>query len=428
MWSWRALCGCALLAVVTYLGGAVQLHRPSQAHLVPRLRARLVELTVLVWLVGLALSAFDPAALSFSFGLNQLWLACCLAGMGLALAGYRLGGMVAASGIVGWTLFDYVPTHLPAYFPELLLPVMLAWGDDPFVGAVLAAAVPVLLALAARAMFAQAGERQWVLLERRGRLHARETTPFVWSGRRSAPWYRFVLRRDIARRRPQALSLHALGPGYQLAALATHLAAFAACLLCGFAFVGVLDLGLLRLVLDTFGWLLAALVMLPFLWQGDLVCNRVRRTAGEQALVRLAPLHPGSAGAFNRMLAAAQLRRGLQGWGMASGASLLLAILAGAGGAALWWQLCLCCLALPWVPLQMRNMVAKGEMAPGMSVVALILSGACVLAGWACARLFDAPLVPAAAAAAIVLALLLARLRWRLMLRGAFAFPAPGAA
>jgi len=287
--------------------------------------------------------------------------------------------------------------------------------------------VPVLLALAARAMFAHAGERQWILLERRRRLHAKET-PFVCSGKRSAPWYRFVLRRDIARRTPEALSLHALGPNYQLAELATHLGAFAACLLCGVAFVGVLDLGLLRLVLGTFGWLLAALVMLPFLWQGDLVSSRLRRTTGEQALVRLAPLQPGTAGAFNRMLAAAQLRRGLQGWGMASGASLLLAVLAGADGAALWWQLCLCCLALPWVPLQMRDVVAKGETAPGMSILALILSGACVLAGWACVRLFDAPLVPAAAVAAIVLALLIVRMRWRLMLRGAFAFPAPGAA
>ena len=102
-----------------------------------------------------------------------------------------------------------------------------------------------------------------------------------------------------------------------------------------------------RHMVTNIGWLFAAaLLLIPF-FDSERRNARLKDTAAEQALFRLAPPLPGTAAAFNRIVSLALLRGALLEWAMLAATVLLLTAMTGASASRLFMQACLCCLTLP---------------------------------------------------------------------------------
>ena len=413
--SW-ALCppaGFLLLAwALGYLPGALKLNTPANAQLVPGLRRRLVELTLLVWLLGIAILGAGMLVTTKAPG-PGLWLAAFLTlGVAGMTSGIRIAWLIYLPLLAGVVVHQRLP-------PPLLLAV------DGLLGSHLALALLAPLgALMTLAIFPQAGKRHWDMLAKQAGSSAfgartvldQEPGRFSWDG--------LLLRRALAQRRPDALLMRALGRS--LPAAAANGLAFAA-LGIG-AVIYLAQRGLLPGMTSYFAqlsWVTISGVLLVFVFQAGMAPAWLARTTGEQALVRLAPAFPAGAAGFNELLARAQLRQSLTIWLMASGAALMLGLASGMEDSALWQQAGVCCMTLPTLALALRDH-ARSSAWPifGMWAIAFALSYIGPMVGIAGYAAFGLPFWPVALITAFALTAVLVVKRLRLMRAAPIAFPA----
>jgi len=412
-WALCTPAGVVLFAwTMCLVPGATGLNSPANAKLVPGMRARLIELTLLVWLGAIGV---------FTIGLFMLrdGLAPAL----LLAIGVTLG---VASGVAGargsWILIT------PLLAGSIMSRLAPAWLLDalatPAAAALVVASMPPLGVLVTRALLPQAGDRHWNMLAHRERMLGACNKGMVPDGLLGHAWDGLMLRRDLAHRAPRALLMRALGPN--LVPLTVAAAAIG-----GLTFAGLTYLGESSGSGEVAGKLVAsspgmtALILMTFLFQAGSVPALVARNSGEQALVRLAPAMPGLAPQLNRLLARGLLVRGVTCWALTSAAALLLALMVGARGEALAAQACMCCMALPSLALGLRDHAR----APSWSIafVWLLAIGVALigpLVGALLYLVFGLPFWLCATVAAIVLAAALVRQRLRLVERAPWALPA----
>ena len=416
--AWRtwALCtpaGFLLFAwTMAYVPGALKLNTPANAQLVPAMRRRLIELTLLVWLAGIGVMAAGMLSTTNTPG-PGVWLAAAI----------TLGTATLAAGVsMAWLL--YLPVlagliaveHLPGWLRAGVLGVVTS-----HLALVL---LPSLGALATLAMFPQAGKRHWKMLPAQSRAYATSVDAGLEREPGRLSWDGLLLRRAIAHGKPGALLMLALGRSMP-AALANGLALVT--LGIG-TIIYLAQRGVLPTMSDYFSqwsWITISGVLLVFVFQAGMAPAWLARTTGEQALVRLAPAFPANAAAFNGLVARAQLRQSLTIWAMATGAALLLGLASGMDGSALLQQIGVCCMTLPTLALALRDHASSRAWPVfGMWIIAVGLSYTGPLVGIAAYGLFGLPFWPVALATAFALSGALVASRMRLMHAAPIAFPA----
>ena len=406
-WALCTLAGLLLFDwTMAFVPGALGLNTPADAQLVPAMRARLVELVLLVWLAAVGLLA---AGLQLIPAASHLVLPFTMAG--------TLGVTTLFAGVgAGLVLM------LPFFFPYLT-EGWQGWLRDaaaqPGVMPLLAVAMVLPAVPVVRALFPRGGERHWAMREHLARLSggSGSSAMFDSTGRYSIRL--FLSRRTRGRGAPGALLLRALGPNLYYLMLSTTIGgALAFTAMTWHARGTAIADESVPTMLKIGGF------MLCFLFPAVAVPFWLARTRGEQALVRLAPVSPIDPARFNALLARAMLRHGLVIWAWASAVSLLLALASGARGVELVWQACLCCVTLPVLALVLRDharaprwgMVFYGVAALGLSCISPIVAvfGAKWL-GW--------PVWSIATPIALVLTAMLVHRRWRRMCEAPMAFP-----
>lgn len=415
--AWCAPFGLTLMAWSwQFLPGAAKLNTPANAQLTPGMRPRLTELAFGTWFLCVAGIAACPFADEASLAVAVLWMSMLSLGSGLSAAGSATGAaliltavMLPPSGIV-----------LPDWLRALA-------GRPIFLVAELAL-LAAAGALAVAVMFPRAGERHWQMQARRNRLVSlrpmdRPGAGRVW--RTATSWYAIFLRRDCARRHARSLLAHAFGTGPSRVEGAIGVL--------GMFVVGLAVIGLVKLygspaALEAsagIGWILASSTLFVPMMQADVALKTMPAMAGEQSLVRLAPLLPGAAPAFNRLLGRALLAQALGAWALAALAAFVLTWLSGASAGTLLMQICASCLALPMLAVPLRDLSRRRSLLSALSVFLLASSVvACVAAAVALRKHFGVPLMPTAAVTALALAAACALRGWRKLVQAPFAFPA----
>jgi len=367
---WRAELLFAVLWLVLMWGllfipVSILMNSASNARLVPRLRRRLLQVAVGGWL----LLSVAVTLLTGSWAFLPLVAAAVL-------------GMMLVSGGMRWA---FLPVWLLLFGPLLFrnaLPVSVVRAVTSPPG-MLAGSLALLLwaVWSFSVLYPAGGDRH---LDGRAqrvagikRFQSKETgMPYVaaWTSRFG---YIPSLLRDCWERRPDAMLMHALGPAAHwsawLAIPATVLAAgLALCL-----YPAVSGHPIPRPATD---WLLGfsmASMNMMILFVTPAFGQQLRKTRGEQALLRLTPL-AGDSALLNRRLAAGVLKGALANWGLLSASLLLLAWLIGGNGDMLLRDFALSCLSGQLAVADLLPGFARG--APSFRpqrLAGLALLGAC---------------------------------------------------
>ncbi|MDY0974038.1 hypothetical protein SOM61_03605 [Massilia sp. CFBP9012] len=412
-WGCNMLFGAALLTLAWgYLPGAFKLNTPANAQLTPGMRARLLELGTAVWLLCIVGIAAANAGSASTISLPVVWFMVASLGMGLAATGSSAGAVVM---IAIWPLMG-----LPSFVPETVRAMMAHAAFLPLVAAVLV--LPGLATM--RAILPQGGDRHWRLLSKPGLWRSKHTFGNYEGGRFMRWWQTRSLRRAASRRDLGGMLLHGAGPGLQAGGIVLAIGA-----------VGLLGLALMGLVhmsrdpaagawVEKTGWMWSLMPLVLFQLHAMLLAGMSDKPAG-QPLLRLAPAMPATAPRFNRLLASTLLRSCLVVWAIAASAAFLHSALSGADADGLVATASVCCLALPVLVLPLRDHARRPISNSVLQwLLALAISGACLLLAIPVARLAILPVLPTGAGLAVVLTALLVSRNYRAMLRAPFAFPA----
>jgi hypothetical protein len=218
--------------------------------------------------------------------------------------------------------------------------------------------------------------------------------------------------------------LHGAGPGLQAGGIVLAIGAVG---LLGLALMGLVRISgnpaAAEWVVNT-GWMWSLMPLVLFQLHAMLLASMTDRPAG-QPLLRLAPAMPATAPRFNRLLASTMLRSCLATWAVAASVAFLHSALSGADVDGLVATASVCCLALPALVLPLRDHARRARSNAVLQwLLALAISGACLLLAIPAARLAMLPVLPTAAGLAIALTAFLAWRRYRAMLDAPFAFPA----
>lgn len=399
-----------------FVPGAIKLNTPANATLVPRMRRRARQLTVLVWLAATGLATLLALGSALGAHLVFLGVGFWLIALGLARAGHRAGMLVQFLVPMG------IMFH--AAIPREWLAQLATWPA-------LAVASLLMLALGAWTldmMFPQGGDRHFRL--QAAQKLVSDQTSVEGMARRPAHSrlnlgvYRAALGRDCARRDAGALLMHVLGPAVhwslRLLPLVSLLAIVALALL---VVRRVASAGTMEAIAGG-SWFFASSALFVQLFDYERRLLRLDFTRGEQGLVRLAPAMPAAAPAFNRRLARRLLRSGLTEWAILSAFVLCVVALTGAPVAILSMQACICCLTLPLLASNLRDHAHRsGSSGWRMFLGWLLALGAAFLAAGFAQRAFGTPLLPGAAFAAAVIAAAAVAWRWRRLVAAPHAFP-----
>lgn len=395
-----------------FLPGAFKLHSPAHAQLAPALHARLLELAMAVWMLGIGGLALANAGSPSMIVLPVIWFMVASLGMALAATGSGVGSVMI---IAIWPLMG-LPSFIPDWAHALMAdPVFL-----PLLAALLMA--PGLATIGW--LFPRAGDRHWRQLEKRNIWRDKDAFNNHEGNALMRWWQARSLRRASARRDLGAMLLHGSGPGLQLGGIAVGIVAMG---LAGLGLMGFVHLsGLPRaaeVAVET-GWIWSLLPLLLFQLHALMLASLSDQAAG-QPLLRLAPATPGSAPRFNRLLASTVLRSCLAAWALAATTSLLCAALSGAAADTLLTVASLCGLAVPALLLPLRDHARRPQWNPVLQwLLVVALAGACLLAGMFVGRLLTLPVLPTGAGLALALTAVLAARRYRSMAHAPFAFPA----
>lgn len=413
----RAACAVLLFGWLMYfIPGAIKLNTPANAQLVPRMRRRLVQLTVLAWTgaVGMATLLATGTALGphVVFVCVGVWLIA----LGLARSGHPAGKAIQF----------LVPmlVIMASSMPRAQL-VLLAGGPAFPVVALL---VLALGAFTLEVMFPHGGERHYRLYAAQ-KLVSDQMSVAGQFRKAQVPrvgWriYQAAFRHDLARRNTRALLMHLLGPAVHWTgrmlpmAFLVGIAAGAMAVLRQVAGADTLE----KIAGGT--WLAVSALLVAHLLDHERRLMRLSFTRAEQTLVRMTPAMPAAASAFNRYLARALLLGGLGDWAIISVGSLCIVALSGAPAAILWMQACICCLALPLLATPLRDHARRAGSGEWRFVLWQGVSlAACFLAGIGAQRLLGTPVLPVAALASVALAAASVAWRWRRLAAAPHAFP-----
>ncbi|MFC5476959.1 hypothetical protein [Massilia suwonensis] len=402
-----------MFAALTYfMPGAVRMNTPETARLVPRMRRRLMQLTILVWATSTAAVVLMVSDTMLPLSVVALATLTWLIGLGLSAGGYQTGALLQVAPLLAAVWRDQLPA-------VALSPT----------GAAIAALM--LLALAARTLeliFPNGGERHWRRRGAQARAMAR-TRPegllrhvpaMRWSGR----LYAGALRRACRQRRhPPAVLLALFGPVLHWSQRYMPLLI----LLLGAAlFTGLFRLfgGMGPFNVKWLGVLCQSLLFAQLFTYGQRTL-RLADTRAEQGLLRLAPSVPAAAARFNRQLNGSLLRMALLDWLAIVATLLAMSALAGAPAEALLLQAQAGCFTLPLLAANVRDHARHVRQAVLLLIGGLAASTAFSFGiAWLVQSLAGTPLLPVAAAASIVLALGVVALRWRAAVAAPYAFPA----
>lgn len=305
-----------LLWLFVFVPGAALMNTPANAHLVPRMRRRLAELIVTVWLLVfvVTLVGLGPEGAL----LVTLWVIAMSMGRSGSPSGIAVGMVALCWGLVGKLVPGAVIeffTTAPGYAALALLVVLLG-----------ASALSMVLPHAGDRHLAQR-KRQ---AESIGRMESADLSKPDPASNPARGGYARVLARACRVGTPRILLPHALGPAAHWTSMLP-------------AYAGVLAVGLVFGFFQPFGgndgqpgslqssaWIFVAglpLVHMAFIDQ----CKRRLGTAKyEQALVRLAARSPASGG-LNRALAIELCRNVLFSWALSTVAAVVLALMMGVG-------------------------------------------------------------------------------------------------
>ena len=412
-----AVGGATMGWLLYFVPGAVKLNTPAVARLVPRLRRRLIESTVLAWTGVIAFATLMSLGTKLSPALVLLATGTWIAAYGLGQSGHRAGSWMQ----VGFAAVFFFSRSLP---PALVDGIQHGMG--------FAIATLLMLAFAAYAlqhMFMNGGERHYVAREAQALQLERTTVDGQFrerkQGRFDASLYRWVLARDSAARDSGRLLVHLFGARNhwvnRAIVLVSILVLAGVALLVMHARAGADTQALIRDI----GWMFASPLLLGAMFDTEKRNVRLKDTAGEQALLRMAPPLPAGAPAFNRKVALALLRTALIEWAMLAGAVLCVGVMTGASAANLFQQACLCCLTLPLVGATLRDHAQRC----GLLGWRLLLGFAASLLasfglGLVLERAIGLPFTAGAALASIVIAALLVATGFRRAATAPYAFPA----
>jgi hypothetical protein len=319
-----------------FVPASILLNSPANARLLPRQRRRLMQMAAGSWFL-------ITAGMTFA---SMEW--AVFPGVGLPLIGYALmragrgeAGLVFIIGLNWGSLSRHV---LPAAVVEAVGSNAGLWTLSALLLPAGAWALRTLYPAAGDSHLAGRGEQVKHVGEYNQ--HGLENTG--WAGRLSrwttARVYGAMLQRDLRRPHPGKLLMHALGP---VAHWSTWSGSVASALALG---LGVRLLlvwrgeGSLRLALgDGIGIALTGAVIIV-VFSTAVFSQQIRKTAGEQALLRLTPL-AGQAALLNRRLARELLKSALCNWLMLTAAIVLAAVLIGGDLAVVLRLAALCVLA-----------------------------------------------------------------------------------
>lgn len=412
-----AVTGVVLGWMLYFVPGAVKLNTPAAARLVPRLRRRLIEVTVLVWALSVAMATLLSLNTKLPTALVLLGTGGWIAAFGLAQSGQKLGTWVQFA-FTGSFVFH---RHIP---PALFEGVQHGTG--------FAVALLLMLAFAAyalQAMFLNGGERHYAAREAQVLQIERMSPTGQFRERRQnrfgASLYRWVLQRDSAARNSGRLLAHLLGARNHWVNRAVVLAAIVAlagvALLVMHAKAGPET----RQLVKDIGWMFPLPLLLGAMFDTEKRNVRLKDTAAEQALVRLAPPLPAGAPAFNRKVAVMLLRTALLEWAMLAGAVLCVGVMTGASAASLFTQACLCCLTLPLVGATLRDHAHRSGLLGWRLLLGFALSLAVSAGvGMELNRFTGLPPAVGAALASIAIAAVLVARGFRRAETAPYAFPA----
>jgi hypothetical protein len=330
----------ALFWTFSFVPGSIRLNSPINAWLLPRPRRRLLQMTTAYWLL---------VTLGIAFGTGT-WAVLPL----------------VAFGTLGLVLLSAGNKHVPVllvlggngpWLAHIVLPS--AWANLLTGGAALWTLGILVLPAAVwglRWLYPAGGdaylERRADQLKRVGRFDQcgdeKQPLPEGMAGWSNLSFYFVALRCNLRQHRrradPAAMLMHALGP---MAHWTAWIGAIAMMLLIG----GAARIALARLhgsdvqaLVAQLATVAPALLALTVAFSTAQYGQQLRRTRGEQALLRLTPL-AGDAALLNRRLATRMLRQALAIWAVLTVAVLAVTFFIGAGPDALLRQLGLCCLA-----------------------------------------------------------------------------------
>ena len=418
----RLLIGFGTLALVLvwsflFVPGSIRMNSPVNAWLLPRQRRRLLQVTTAYWLLATA---------GIGFGIGH-WIAVpatALSVLGLALlcAGNK-----------------YVVTLLVLggnwpWLSRVVLPP--AWRDaaSGTVAAIVLGVLVIPVAVwALRWLYPARGDAYFARrddqIRRVGHFdHCGENKQpvpdgAVWNS--NLAFYLAALRRDARRADPAAMLMHALGPAAHWTAWIGGMVAF--------LIIGVVG----RVVLQWsqaagaqwfFGWMTdgaPAVLSITIALSTAQYGQQLRRTPGEQALLRLTP-RAGDAALLNRRLATRVLRQALGCWAVLTVVVLGVSLLLDAGPDALLRQFGLCTLAG-----QVAMMGLLGDYANGtggwhlkLGLRAAALAAVQVLAAVGLAWITGTTAWPWLIEISLAVCAVLLRLDWKRMLAAPPAFPA----
>lgn len=320
----------AMLWITLFLPASVLMNSAPNARLVPRLRRRLLQMNgagCLLLMVGMSL-------------MFRSWSAFPL------FAAYLLGVLLNRAGVRS----GVVPIVLSVTWPQAsqsMPPALLHAITAP---ASLLAESALLLACTAWSLlrlYPDGGDRH---LDGRARVvdSIRRFESGHAQGGRDTPWfmrwsYAAALRRACRRRNPATLLMHALGPGAHWGAWLALLAIVAALGVVMRLFLDVADGAAQHWMMDWVTGFDSAMMAMTVAFSSATFAQQLRRTRGEQALLRLTPL-AGDPAQLNRRLAAGMIKAALVNWGLLSCVFLGMAWVFSTPGRVLLCQFALCCL------------------------------------------------------------------------------------
>ncbi len=400
-----------------FVPGAVKLNSPFTACLVPRLRRRLIALTMLVWATAVGAATLMSLDTRLSPALVFLGTGTWLAAYGLGQSGHRVGAWVQ---FAAWMLI---------VFNKSLPPGLI---DQVKGGTGLVVATLLMLAFGAfalQAMYMNGGERHYAAREAQKLQIERLTADGQFKERKQnnvgASIYARALRRDCEARDVGSLLGHLLGSSsHWLNRMLTLgiVGAVVAIALVAFRLFGSAET---NEMITAIGWLFALPLLLMPLFGSELRNVRLKDTAAEQALIRLVPPMPAGAPDFNRKLAATLLRASLLEWGILAGAVLGLGAMTGASAANLFMQACLCCLTLPLVAANLRDHARRSGLLGWRLLCGFALSlGISFGLAVAAQRALGLPVTAGAALVSIAIAIALVVRGFRRADTAPYAFPA----
>lgn len=389
--------------------GAVRQNTPANAQLVPRLRVRAMQLVGLVWIL---FTLSITLALSNGFGHPALW--------SVAAASWLLGGAMVRVGLQYGMLLMFVS------FGVLLLPrpVMLMVQDLAATPAGTAACglwIALLAWFGAYSLFPK-GDRhfnQRAAVEKGVRQEQGTHT----ANKRSSLYAMDLGRASRQRNSAGELVLHAFGPGAHWSVSAQMLALMAAVLIAGRLLLAATGTDARMLAPFAGGFIIIPL-LLTFASIPQRIVGRATASAGEQAVLRLAPMAPRT-GQYNREIATALLRRALGEWAIVTVALVAVVGAVNMHNDIALLQFAVCCLAMPLMTVVLRDYAREPALRKSyMYLAAIYLVVAAGVAYFAMLRTSIVPVLVTCIVVGAGATSLIAASRRRKMIAAPVAFPA----